>query len=267
MHSDLPIGMFDSGFGGLTVMQAIAHLLPEENIIYLGDTARLPYGEKSPEAVTRFAIENAEFLIEQKIKLLVIPCNTASAHALEILKKLFSLPILGVIEPGVSLAVSKASSKRIAILGTRGTIQSQVYQNKIQKILPEAIVKGFACPLFVPFVEEGYIHHRAMKIIAEEYLAPIIEEGFDTLLLGCTHYPLLRSLIEEIVGPKVAVIDSAQCCASYVLQTLEEHQIKRKSQERGAYRYFVSDNPEKFQIIGSKFLGSPIERVELRDCL
>ncbi len=217
------IGMFDSGVGGLTVMQEVVKALPRENILYFGDTARLPYGEKSRDTIIRYAIENTIFLMEQKIKMLVIPCNTVTSVALDKLKQIFNIPIVGVIEPGVEKVVQVTRSKHIAVLGTRGTINSGVYQREIALRLPNATIHALACPLFVPFVEEDMVRHPAAEIIVKEYLAALKGRKVDTILLGCTHYPLLRHLIQKELGDGVQIVDSASTCAEKVGLMLSQY--------------------------------------------
>lgn len=258
----LPIGMFDSGIGGLTVMQEICTTLPQEKIIYFGDTARLPYGEKSQETIIRYAIENTIFLMEQKIKMLVIPCNTVSSYALENLQRIFNIPILGVIEPGVDRVVQVTKNQRIAVLGTRGTIHSGVYQNAIKKKLPGCEVFAIACPLFVPLVEERFLEHEATKMIVKDYLAPLKNEKIDTILLGCTHYPLLRDLIQEEMGKHVLIIDSATTCAQRVSEIIKAQNLVTHAAGIPRHQYFASDNPEKFRALGSHFLQNEIEKVD-----
>lgn len=258
-----PLGMFDSGIGGLTVMQQLVRVLPHENIIYFGDTARLPYGAKSPETIVRYSIENATFLIQKEVKVLVIACNTASAHALESLQQRFSLPVIGVIEPGAESAVQATKNGRIGVLGTNGTINSQSYQKAILKLAPMAQIFPIACPLFVPFVEENCIDHPAMHLIVQEYLRPLKEKGIDTLLLGCTHYPLLKILIQKEMGEGVTIVDSATSCAEKVSETLSRGSLNRSSEKLSNYHYFVSDDPDKFRVSGSSFLGMPIDNVSL----
>lgn len=257
-----PIGMFDSGLGGLTVMQQLIRVLPHEHVLYLGDTARLPYGAKSPETIVRYSIGNAIFLIQKQIKVLVIACNTASAHALETLQQIFRIPIVGVIDPGAESAVQATTTGRIAVLGTRGTIQSESYQKAILKRAPQAFILPIACPLFVPLVEENCAEHPATRLIIQEYLKPLKAHHIDTLLLGCTHYPLLKELIREEVGDAVKIVDSATSCAEQVANLLSNQKIHRNSSSSPHYRYFVSDNPSQFQLLGRSFLGMPISHVE-----
>lgn len=256
-----PIGMFDSGLGGLTVVQQVVRMLPHEDIVYFGDTARLPYGTKSPETVIRYSIENSNFLIRKNIKMLIVACNTASAHALEHLQQKFSLPVIGVIEPGADSAVRATKSGRIGVLGTNGTICSQTYQRAILKRAPKTQVFPVACPLFVPFVEENCIDHPAMRLIVAEYLKPLKESKIDTLLLGCTHYPLLKELIQREVGEEVAIVDSGLSCAEKVAEMLFNEGLRRTEGKVATHHYYVSDDPKKFQLLGSSFLGMPIGKV------
>lgn len=259
---DHSIGMFDSGLGGLTVMQQLIRVLPHENVIYFGDTARLPYGAKSPETIVRYSIENAIFLIQKNIKILIIACNTASAHALESLQQIFNIPVIGVIEPGAESAVKATKTGRIGVLGTKGTISSMSYQKAILQLAPKAEVFPIACPLFVPLVEENYVDHPATRLMVQEYLKPLKEYHIDTLLLGCTHYPLLKDLIRNEIGKEITIVDSATSCAEKVLSMLSKEGLQKTGKTQANYRYFVSDDPKKFQILGSSFLGWPIHHVE-----
>lgn len=259
MKKSQAIGMFDSGVGGLTVMKQVIAKLPHENIIYFGDTARLPYGEKSRETVVRYTIDSALFLLEQEIKVLVIACHTASSCALDKLQKIFNIPVIGVIEPGAEKAVNVTRNQRIGILGTKATVRSGVFQNEIQKRLPQAQVIATACPLLVPLVEEKFMSHSATKLIIQEYLDPLLEQNIDTLVLGCTHYPLLRPLIEEYVGKEITIVDPAVTCAEKVYDVLAQERVSHASPQ---YKWYVSDDPEKFRAIGQTFLGKPIEAVE-----
>lgn len=259
---DPPIGMFDSGLGGLTVMQQLVRVLPHENIVYLGDTARLPYGAKSPETVVRYSIENTIFLIQKNVKMLVVACNTASAHALENLQRIFNIPVIGVIDPGAESAVKATKQGRIAVLGTKGTILSQSYQKAILQRAPKALVFPIACPLFVPLVEEDCLDHPATRLIVQEYLKPLKDHRIDTLLLGCTHYPLLKKMIQSEVGEEVTIVDSATSCAEKVQELLSLAGLQKLKNTLPSYRYFVSDDPKQFQKLGSSFLGMPIHGVE-----
>ncbi len=255
------IGIFDSGLGGLTVMKQITDLLPCEDVVYFGDTARLPYGEKSPETIIRYSLENAMYLImKHKIKMLVVACNTASAYAIDSLCHLFNIPVVGVIEPGAEKAVAVTKNKRIAVLGTKGTIKSGIYTKEIEKRLPGSTVIGVACPLFVSLVEEDLIALPVTKMMVEHYLRQVKIEGVDTILLGCTHYPLLQKLIQDEVGDHITIVDSASICAEKVKSLLTSQSLENKSLDP-KYTYVVSDDPEKFALLGSAFLGKPISEV------
>jgi glutamate racemase len=256
------IGIFDSGVGGLTVMQQLMHALPKERLIYFGDTARVPYGNKSRNTVVRYSIENTICLLERNIKLLVVACNTASSLALPKLRQLFSIPIVGVIEPGAQKAVAVTRHQRIAVLGTKGTIQSGAYQAAIHKLAPHATVLPIACPLFVPLVEEQWLQHSATHLIVQEYLRPLKLQAIDTVLLGCTHYPLLSPLIQQEVGIDVQLVDSASTCAEQVKLLLQQQQLLSPILQ-GQHQYFVSDDPEKFRTLAERLFGHPLEAVEL----
>ncbi len=256
------IGVFDSGVGGLTVVKEMLRLMPNENIMYFGDTARLPYGTKSEETILRYSIENSIFLLNHKVKCLVIACNTASAYALEKLQHLFNVPVVGVITPGADAALRSSKNKKIAVIGTKATIHSGVYQKEILKQFPAAEVYAYACPMFVPLVEEGLMDHEATRLLIREYLQPIIEGPADTLLLGCTHYPLLAEQIKEIVGPAISIVDSAEACAKAVAVALGLKQLQTCSESEGVSRFFVSDDPAKFQTMAVKFFGKPLSNIE-----
>ena len=218
MKSNLesPIGIFDSGVGGLTVVEQIRRALPFEDLIYLGDTARVPYGTKSPSTIVRFASEDTQFLLRQNVKAVVVACNTASAWALPQLKKRFSVPIFGVIAPGAQAAVAVTRNHRIGVIGTTATIRSQAYTREILARDRRAKVFVRACPLLVPLVEEGWIDHEVTRRVLAEYLSPFREYRIDTLVLGCTHYPLLKNAIQQLLKERVALVDSAEACAAYV---------------------------------------------------
>lgn len=257
------IGIFDSGIGGLTVMRSIIDLMPNEDIIYFGDTARLPYGGKSPETIVRYSTENTIFLMEKNIKALVIACNTASSYAVEKLQRIFNIPVIGVIEPGVIAATQATKNGRIGVLGTKATILSETYQKGIQKVMPEAHVYPVACPLLVHLVEELLFNHDATRLILKDYLKDLQSSNIDTLMLGCTHYPLLKEALKKELGDKVTLVDSATTCAHKVKETLKNNHIESKKRSHGKRTYYVSDDPKKFQTIGKEFLGLPIEKVEL----
>jgi len=254
------IGVFDSGVGGLTVLKEIASLLPNENLIYLGDTARVPYGTKSVTTVQRYALEATRFLVGQGIKLLVVACNTASAVALPVLRQQFNLPVIGVIEPGARKA-AQSCNRRIGVIGTEGTINSGRYPEAIKSLVPEAQIFSEACPLFVPLAEEGWADHEIARLTAIEYLQKIIEQQIDTLVLGCTHYPLLRETLRQVVGPQVTLVDSAEETALSVAQMIEENDLIR-SQPGGEKQFFVTDIPTRFERVGRAFLGTGLTRVQ-----
>jgi glutamate racemase len=256
-----PIGIFDSGLGGLTVFRAIREHMPQESLVYFGDTARVPYGTKSAETVTRFSREIVEFLVGCGVKAVVAACNSASALALKTLQAECALPIVGVIEPGAQRAVERAESGRIGVIGTRATIASGAYERAIAGRDPAAAVLSRACPLFVSLVEEGWTDTPATRLIAEEYLAPLRGE-VDVLLLGCTHYPLLRPLIAELMGSDVVLVDSAESCAHELGRVLDEHVLRAGEQSVPDERFYVSDAPAIFGRLGARVLGRPVEPVE-----
>jgi len=249
------IGVFDSGVGGLTVLKEIFKALPQEDTVYLGDTARVPYGTKSPETVIRYSHQIAEFLVSRDIKLLVVACNTASAVALDSLKESFSIPIVGVIEPGARRAVTVTRSGKVAVIGTEGTVKSSAYTKAIKRLAPEVQVVTRACPLFVPLAEEGWVDNEVARLTARTYLQGLTDEGIDTLVLGCTHYPLLKAVIAEVMGPSVTLVDSAEETARTVAEILGENSLLRPAAEQGNHHYFVTDIPAGFIRVGNRFLG------------
>ncbi len=259
---DAPIGVFDSGLGGLTVAHAIMRQLPAESLVYFGDTARVPYGPKSPETVRRYSLEIAHYLLDQGVKAIVIACNTATAHALPALRAELTVPVIGVVEPGARAAVRASKRGDIGVIATAGTIKSGAYVRAIHAESPTARVTALACPLFVPLVEEGWVNHEATQAIAEEYLGRL-RENIDTLVLGCTHYPLLKPLIGEIVGRTVRLIDSAEETAADVRRLLDEHGIAAATGS-GTYRFVASDDPGQFLTLGRRFFGDAIEHVEIK---
>jgi glutamate racemase len=258
-----PIGVFDSGLGGLTVAHAIMRELPAESLVYFGDTARVPYGPKSPDTVRRYSHEISGYLLEQGVKAIVIACNTATAHALPMLERELDIPVIGVVEPGARAAVRASRTGHIGVIATAGTIRSGAYVRAIEAAAPDAKIMALACPLFVPLVEEGWTEHEATRAIAREYLAPFIEVGVDTLVLGCTHYPLLKPLITDIVGPHVRLIDSAEETALDTRRMLAEHSLAAPAGE-GSYRFIASDDQAQFLNLGQRFFGDTIEHVEIR---
>lgn len=263
-----PIGVFDSGIGGLTVLAAIHKILPWENTIYLGDTARVPYGTKSPEVVTRYALNNAAFLEKKGIKLLVVACNTASALALPALQKALDIPVLGVIEAGARRALELSDSKLVGVVGTEGTIASGAYKNSLASLDTRVKVFSKACPLFVPLAEEGWGDHPVAVQVAKEYLKQWTEEkGMDSLILGCTHYPLLVPAISRALGSEIRLIDSATAVAEAVLELLGNKRKEHDSQKapKGYHRYFVTDVPDRFSRVGQRFLGAPLGKIQQVD--
>ena len=252
-----PIGIFDSGVGGLTVFKEIRKRFPFEDIIYFGDTARVPYGPKSRNTVIEYSIQNARFLIQQGAKIIVVACNTSSATALTQLQKLLPIPVLGVIEPGALSAVKTSNNKRIGIIGTEGTIRSQAYSSAISKLDGSCNVFSKPCPLFVSLAEEGWEDHEVTQLTIKEYLTSLLQNDIDTLVLGCTHYPILKSSIQKFVGNKITLVDSAEA----VTDKLDEILPNRESEVIGEDRFYVSDNEEKFNRIASKILDMELDKL------
>jgi glutamate racemase len=257
-----PIGVFDSGIGGMTVVRALSQHLPNENIVYFGDTARVPYGPKSPQVVREYSLQDTEVLLEHNVKLIVIACNTVSAVALDVVQKRAKVPVVGVIIPGAGAAAQASFKKRIGIIGTVGTIHSNAYANAIRQLDPNIKVFGQACPLFVPLAEEGWIDHKATELIAKEYLFPLTLEKIDTLVLGCTHYPILKDVIDKVLHHSVTLIDSGEATALVVKRTLEDLNLHNTSALKPNLQFFVSDVPHKFAEIGERFLGKKLGRVQ-----
>ncbi len=257
-----PVGVFDSGVGGLTVVSQLFRILPQEDIIYFGDTAHLPYGSKSKEAVTHHSLNIANFLKAQKVKIIVVACNTASSFALSSLRENIELPVIGVIEPGAQAAIDTTRNFKIGIIGTEGTIKSRAFEEVLKRIDKNVKVFSQKCPLFVHLVEEYSLDKPWTKQIAEEYLSPLKDEGIDTLILGCTHYPLLKELLGRIMGQEVSLIDTAEATAKAVKRTLGEKNLLRKGSRKAVYKFFVSDDPEKFLQLGRRFLGKSIDKAE-----
>lgn len=256
------IGIFDSGFGGLTVMRAIRELMPHENIIYFGDTARLPYGSKSSETILRYSIENASFLATQGIKVLVIACNTSCSAALEqVRRSCGDIPVIGITEQGVEEVSRLMPEGKIGILGTRATITSGIFQHQILSRCPNVELTAISCPLFVPLVEEGYVEHPMSALVVQEYLRPLKNRGIKGVLLGCTHYPLLQSTIQHELGHDVLLINPAIACAEKTREVLAEKKLLNPSSEIPHYQFLVSDDPEKFRLLGKTFLNYPLEHV------
>ena len=257
-----PIGVFDSGVGGLTVLREIMEMMPYEDVIYFGDTARIPYGSKSEQTVKKFAYQCAKFLYDKGVKTIVIACNTASAVAIDYLKDRFDIPVIGVIEPGARGAVEATKNGRIGVIGTYATIGSSAYQNKIMEKMPEAEIVGIPCPLFVPIVEEGWEYSEVARLTARQYFTELMEHDVDSLVLGCTHYPILRHTIGQVLGEKVRLVNPAFETAKELKETLRENDMTKNDFVKAVYRYYVSDAPEKFRRIGGNFLKKEIELLE-----
>lgn len=281
------IGVFDSGIGGLTVLREITRLLPHENTIYLGDTARVPYGSKSKETIERYSFEIASYLMKYDIKMLVAACNTASAYAVPRLAAELKIPIIGVIEPGARAAVSATKSRRVGVIGTEGTIKSNSYVNAIKRLCdggnfdivehgrksfdryfevkpaPDVVIFTKACPLFVPLAEEGWTDDAVTRLVAERYLTGLKDEAVDTLVLGCTHYPLLKETIAAVMGEAVSLIDSAASTAIEVEQVLRGKKLLNDGTAESVHRFFVTDSPERFMAVGRRFFGEKLVDAEL----
>lgn len=261
-NADRPIGIFDSGVGGLTVLKAIRDRLPNEHLLYLGDTARLPYGTKGAETVSRYAVQAAGHLVERGIKLLVVACNTASAVAMPALQKEFApLPVIGVVEAGAEAAVRASSSGHIGVLATESTVRGNAYTRAIHARRADARVFSQACSLFVALAEEGWTHGALVESVAREYLHPLLDEkkreGLDTVVLGCTHFPLLKQAIAHVAGEELRLVDSADVVASAVEKMLHDTGLARAA-ANGTVRFLATDNPERFARVGSLFLGQPL---------
>jgi len=263
--SSKAIGMFDSGIGGLTVFKEIKKLLPGEDIVYFGDTARVPYGAKSKDTVIKFSIQNAGFLVNLDVKMIVVACNTSSSFSLPILKSRYNFPVLGVIEPGAQAAASITRKMRVGVIGTKATISSGVYEKELKSLNPKIDVISASCPLFVPLVEEGWLKGDVARMIAKRYLKPFKNKGIDVIVLGCTHYPLLKPIIREVLGKDIAIIDSATEIAKVARRILYEEKIYNRKRGKGEYRFYVSDEPKPFKDIGSRFLGSEITNIKKID--
>lgn len=244
-----PIGIFDSGVGGLTVTGRVMDIMPNESIVYFGDTARVPYGNKGKETITRFSCQDVRFLLSKNVKAVIVACNTASSNSLEYLKKTFDVPIFGTVIPGANEAAKKTRNKKIGIIATSATIRSRAYEEEIKKISSEIEVYSKACPLFVPLAEEGRGDDEVTYIIAKKYISPLLEKGVDTIILGCTHYPLLRKCIEKVVGENVSLVDPAYETSIMVKKYLEENDMSCQNNEKAEHKFFVSDTTDMFDRI------------------
>lgn len=266
--NSLPIGIFDSGVGGLTVLRAVRERLPNENIIYLGDTARVPYGTKSRATVERYAVEDAAFLIHKGVKVIIIACNTASALARERLRREFDIPFLSVIGPGVRAAARATKNHRVGVIATEATIGSGAYAEGLREACGEAVeIVSQACPLFVPLVEEGETDSAITRQVAEKYLAPLRDQQIDTLVLGCTHYPLLKTVIAETIGGDVCLIDSGAATAAEIEGLLREREWLNPQANKGWSEFYVTDAAQRFHRIAERFLGHPLEHLEAVEVL
>lgn len=250
-----PIGIFDSGIGGLTVFKEIRKQFPQEDIIYFGDTARVPYGPKSPQTVLNYSVQNARFLLQNGAKIIVVACNTSASVALQKLREILPIPIIGVIQPGAAHATSVTQNRKIGIIGTEGTIRSDAYSHAIKNIDPKIQVFSKACPLLVSLVEEGWEEHQISELIIREYLQDLQQQDIDTLVLGCTHYPILKKAIGKIVGKNIKLVDSAEAVAA----NLKEMLPNPETETDGSNKFYVSDNEDKFRQIATRILNREIE--------
>lgn len=257
-----PLGVFDSGIGGLTVARALFERLPREPVIYFGDTARVPYGPKSPDTVRRYSAEILAYLLHRGVKAVVVACNTSTAHALEHLRAHSPVPVVGVIEPGARAAVAATRSGRVGVIGTAGTIASGAYGRAIRALRADVRVHAQACPLFVPLVEEGWFDHPAAELVAREYLSPLARAGVDVLVLGCTHYPLLKPLLSRVLGGAVTLIDSAEETAKAAERELAERGLLADGGV-AEHVFVVSDDEPHFRKVGARFLGEKLQKVEV----
>jgi glutamate racemase len=253
--------MFDSGVGGLTVLKEVKALLPSEHIIYFGDTARVPYGNRSPQAVTKYSLESALFLLTKGIKLLAIACNTSSALALHLLQRKFPIPVIGVIEPCAKEVVNSTRNGKVGVIGTKATIKSGAYEKSITKLDPRIQVFSKPCPLFVPIAEEGLENDEVARLMARKYLKDLIRSDIDTLVMGCTHYPILEKVIQEVAGKKVTIVNAGRETAKEIKNVLEQKKFLN-DKGKGGCEYFVTDSPEAFEEIGKRILKEPLTKVK-----
>jgi glutamate racemase len=258
-----PIGIFDSGVGGLTVVRAVMERLPFESIFYFGDTARVPYGIKSAGTICQYASQITEYLLRQNVKLLIVACNTMAAVARQVIEDLSSVPVLEVIDAGGRGAVKATRKKSVGVIGTLATVNSNAYARAIHRHDPDVKIYSQACPLFVPLVEEGWLSHPVTRMTAEEYLAPVLARDIDALVLGCTHYPLLKPLLQEVAGRSVQLVDSAETMAELAAEVLKSKGLENSDPKTPEYRFFVTDVPLRFQSIGERFLGRSLNNVHM----
>jgi len=258
-----PIGVFDSGLGGLTVVKELIRQLPREHIVYYGDTARVPYGTKSKESIIRFSHENTQILLKRNVKMVVVACNTSASYALAILRKYFHLPIVGVIDPGARKAAEVTRNKKVGVIATPATVNSRSYAQAIARYDRAITVSSQACPLFVPLVEEGWLRKPVTTAVAREYLRPLRRSGIDTLVLGCTHYPLLKNVLKGVMGARVTLVDSATEVAAEVKRILQDRHLLRTSGGRARRTFLISDRPQQFEKTAREFLGYHIKAVKI----
>ena len=260
-NSSAPIGIFDSGVGGLTVFRAIERRLPNESLVYLGDTARIPYGVRSASTIERYALECATFIQSRGVKAIVIACNTASALAANYLRSKCSVPVIGVIRPGARRAIESTRNGRIGVIATEATVASGAYQRAMLALRENLEIVSRACPLFVPLAEEGWVNHPVTRDVAEEYLGELRSSRVDTLVLGCTHYPILRPVIEQTMGDSVSYVDSGEAVET-LARMLEEEGLTCTSGQQPTEEFYVTDSAERFRRVAEMFLGRPPESVE-----
>ncbi len=264
MSNPRPIGVFDSGIGGLTVVKALRERLPNETIVYLGDTARVPYGPKSPETVQRYALELAYMLMQKNSKALVVACNTVSSVALPVLTKKFPVPVIGVIEPGARAALQATRNQHVGVIGTRATIRSGAYEKALRASDNNVRVSSRACPLLVPLIEEGLLDDDVTDRVILRYLEPLLADGIDTLVLGCTHYPLLSAAIARVLGREITLVDSAKNCATAVQETLDQQSLRSAATERGELHVALTDAADNFLTVARNALKLRFGEIELQ---
>jgi len=260
---EFPIGVFDSGIGGLTVARALMHRLPYEQILYFGDTARVPYGIKSASTIVQYAAQITDFLLEQQVKLLIIACNTMAAVAADVIHERSPVPVLDVIETGAQVAAQRTRNHLVGVIGTLTTVDSGAYNTAIKEQNPAITIHSQACPLFVPLVEEGWLEHPVTLLTVQEYLAPLQAQGIDTLVLGCTHYPLLQPLLQGVMGSTVELVDSAAATAAQASALLTRLELLNPGNTPPTHRYYVTDVPQRFQAVGERFLGQPLVDIQV----
>ncbi|MDR0288421.1 MAG: glutamate racemase [Clostridiales bacterium] len=266
LHMDnRPIGVFDSGLGGMTVLSELKRIMPSEDIIYFGDSGRAPYGTKSRETVIKYTFQDINFLLENNIKMIVIACNTASACSMKAVTEHFTIPVTEVVKPGAGVAVKLTRNGRIGVIGTPATVESRIYESAIKADMPDAVCFGIACPMFVPLVEEGWWDNEISEMIARKYLTLLKADNIDTLILGCTHYPLLHTVISKVMGNNVTLINSALEVAKAVKTMVDKMQLANGSERRGTVRFYTSDSIEKFKSLGSMILQDKMDFVEKVD--